>query len=188
MNESELIRLCLEKDKAAWDLFVRKYAKVVNWAVRKRLSIHNLRTNDQDISDLIQEVFLVIVQGGKLSELKDPKMIPGWLAMIASNKTIDFIRRRAKTDRILPLEEAATQDTSMNRQVYSRELHTIVNEAVESLSAREKLIVSLNLFEQKRHKEIAWMLKIPVNTVSTVIKRAKEKLRKRLETKGIKDF
>jgi RNA polymerase sigma-70 factor (ECF subfamily) len=185
MNEQELTKRCLKKDKKAWSLFIDKYSRLVYWAIRRQMSIAKLEHGQADIDDIFQEVFLTILKGDKLLQLKNPKKLSGWLAMIASNRTLNFLCRRVNRVQNLDVDNLLFRDNSVKQDLLNREITYLVQEIVGSLSNKEKLIISLNLFQEKTHKEIASILGMPINTVSTVIARTKEKLKKELKNKGI---
>ncbi len=188
MNEIELIRRCLQKEKKAWDVFVRKYSKLIYWAIRKRLNASGFKFSQDDIDGIFQEVFLSILEGDKLGQLKDPKIIPGWLAIIASNKTVDFMRRTIREDRRLVVDMPVLKDDNFKQELHQRDLIDLIGSSINSLSAKAKIVISFNLLQGRTHKEIASIMNMPVNTVSTLIARAKEKLKQDLERKGIKDL
>ena len=61
------------------------------------------------------------------------------------------------------------------------ELETKIEKAIEELPAKEKLMIQLHLFHDKKYREIADMLDIPTGTVSSYIKRSKAYLKKSLK-------
>lgn len=187
MNESEIINACLNRDKKAWDLFIGKYSKLVYWAIRKRLKASNFKPDEADLEDIFQEVFLTILKGNSLSQLKDLKFIPGWLAMIASNKTSDYMRRSQRQEENLGIDLGILKDDSFKKNILNRDTSFTIREVISSLSDKERVIISLNLLQERTHKEIAQIVGAPVNTVSTVIARAKEKLKKELQNREVSD-
>lgn len=186
MNEAELIKLCLEKDKKAWSIFIERYSRLVYWSIRKRLLISGFQCDESDIEDIFQEVFLMILRDKKLSQLKGAKFIPGWLAMVASNKTVDFIRKNSRREENLVVENEAFVDYSLGQDLFDQDIFKVVKEVIDTLSDKERIIITLNLLEEKTHGEIAGILRIPANTVSTVIARTKEKLRQGLKERAVK--
>ena len=187
MNEAELIKLCLEKDKKAWSIFIERYSRLVYWSIRKRLLISGFQCDESDIEDIFQEVFLMILRDKKLSQLKGAKFIPGWLAMVASNKTVDFIRKNSRREENLVVENEAFVDYSLGQDLFDQDIFKVVKEVIDTLSDKERIIITLNLLEEKTHGEIAGILRIPANTVSTVIARTKEKLRQGLKERGVEN-
>jgi len=188
MSESELIKRCLKKEKKAWDIFVQKYSRLIYWAIRKRLSASGFKFGQDDTSGIFQEVFLSLLKGGKLRQLKDNKTIPGWLAIIASNKAIDFMRHRIREDRRLVPDMPLLKDHKFKQELHQRDLIDVIGSIINTLPAKAKVIITFNLLDGRTHKEIADIMNIPANTVSTVIARTKEKLKQGLEKKGIRDL
>jgi RNA polymerase sigma-70 factor (ECF subfamily) len=184
MDEIELISRCINKDKQAWDIFVKRYAKLIYWAIKKRFSMSSFTFSDDDAQNIFQEVFLSIIKEDRLTQLKDSKMISGWLAMVASNKTIDFMREKIRSSQRFAFNPPQLKDTNSLKKLFDKETESIVKDIINTLSEKEKIIISLNLFEEKSHKEIGCILGIPVNTISTIISRVKVKLKEQLKDKG----
>jgi RNA polymerase sigma factor (sigma-70 family) len=59
----------------------------------------------------------------------------------------------------------------------------MLEEVLRSLSPRERIIIKLSYLYDKTHQEIGEMLRMPAGSVSSIIKRAKEKLKRKLEGK-----
>ena len=163
MSEQQLIKRCLKQDKQAWGLFVDKYSKLVYWAIQKRLASSNFGHNQANIDDIFQEVFVTILQEAKLSQLKDPKKLASWLVMVASNKTTSFLRQfpiRGKFD----LDIDLFGDDSFSQGLLARDEFLVVKDIINSLSDKEKMVISLCLLEEKTHKEIAEILIMSINS------------------------
>jgi len=188
MNELELIKRCLKKEKKAWDIFVQKYSKLIYWAIRKRLTVSGFELRQDEIDVIFQEVFLAILEGGTLRQVKDAQTIPGWLASIASNKTVDFMRRAIRDERRFVSDIPVLTDDKFKQNLYRRDLADTVGSLINNLPAQVKTIISFSLLQQRTHKEIAAMMNISINTVSTTIARTKQKLKDELERKGIADL
>ena len=188
MNEIKLISRCLKKDKKAWDLFVQKYSKLIYWAIRKRSTASNFELSQDDIDCIFQEVFLSILEGDKLRQLKDSKAITGWLAIIAFNKTIDFMRRRIRENERLIPDTSILSSSNFKQELFHRDLLNVISNIIDTLPSKEKIIISLNLLKGRTHKEIAGIISMPVNTVSTTIARTKSKLKKELTKQGISNL
>lgn len=187
MNEAELIKLCLRGDEKAWSIFIERYSKLVYWAIRKRLLVSGFQCDETDIEDIFQEVFLTLLKDQKLSQIKDAKFIPGWLSMVASNKTVDFMRKKAPWKQNLVVDNEIFKDYSFEEDLFNQDILSVITEVINTLSDKERIVISLNLLEEKTHEEIAGILRIPVNTISTIIARTKGKLRERLKEKGVEN-
>lgn len=185
MDEAELIIRCINKEKEAWDVFVKRYAKLIYWAIKKRFNMSRFAFSEDDVQNIFQEMFLSIFKQDKLTQIKDSKMVCTWLAMVASNKTIDFMREKIRSSQRFVSDSLPLKDVSSVNNLFDKETAGIIKNIINTLSDREKIIISLNLFEEKSHKEIGCILGMPVNTISTIISRAKVKLKEQLKDKGV---
>lgn len=77
-------------DPAAWERLVKLYAPLVaNWC--RRASVP-----DQDVGDVIQEVFTALARSVERFRKEAPRdTFRGWLAVITRNKIFDYFRRRS---------------------------------------------------------------------------------------------
>lgn len=185
MKEEELIRRCINKEKESWDIFVERYSRLIYWAIRKRLKASNFSFSDDDVQNIFQEVFLSLLEGGKIAQLRNIKLICSWLAMIASNKAIDFMREAIYDKQRLVADVALLKGFDCKQDLSNKETISIFKNIINTLSNKEKIIISLNLLEEKTHKEISGILGLPINTISTVIARTKEKIRREFSKYGI---
>ncbi|MFC1590651.1 RNA polymerase sigma factor, partial [Candidatus Omnitrophota bacterium] len=77
--------------------------------------------------------------------------------------------------KILDAIPAKTKDAA--EAMSSEELSNILKGALSSLNKKEKAIMKLHLFFEKDYRDISKMLSIPGGTVSSYIKRSKNRLR-----------
>ncbi|MDP3786446.1 MAG: sigma-70 family RNA polymerase sigma factor [Candidatus Omnitrophota bacterium] len=206
LSSDELVQNCIKKDKRAWDIFVERYSKVVFWAIRNRLKRFGYNFDEGDIEDIHQDVFISLWSDNKLAQIKDKDRVAGWLAMVAGNAAIDYfkkMKRQSPPNSLSIYEEIyksgdggdktledvlPSQDAGPGKRAHLNDIFELVNSAIDSLKPKEKIVVRLNLLHGMKHRDIAEALKMPVNTVSTTIARAKEDLKVKLRRKGIKDL
>ena len=203
LNEhpEELIQGCIRKDRRSWDIFVETYSRVVYWAIRDRLKRYGYDFNDEDVNDIHQDVFIALWAGDRLKQLREPGKAAGWLAMVAGNAAIDHFRKvkrqsppnsisiyeeiyRTGDGESRTLEEVLPSGADRpDRQAQLNEAREELEAALDGLNPKERMAVKLNLLHGMKHAEIAAALKVPVNTVSTTIARAKKNLKEKLEKK-----
>jgi len=174
----------------AWAQFVERFSQLIFWAIRHRLKSANYRYNQQDIEDIFQDVFVLLWEKDKLRQIKNRENPSGWLAMVAANCTHNFFRNKREAwvrTEALP-EDIASSDCATAGFINQEKLNSILEEAFNLLPARETIILKLCYLYDKTHQEIGEILKMPVNTVSSIIKRTRERLKEKLETEGVKDF
>lgn len=83
-----LMRLCRPDEPDAWDRFVRLYSSgIYSW-------VRGLGIRHDDAADIVQDVFVSLVQ--KLSEFRHQgsRSFRGWLWAITRNKCREWARRR----------------------------------------------------------------------------------------------
>lgn len=195
----ELVNRCIDKDKSAWNEFVLRFKAIAEKAVRLRLNRHNFPHTIEDVKDITQSIFLDIWEGNKLELVKDQEKITGWIVIVAQNAAIDFIRKTRNLTRqsMVVLNEEGVEfditDTLTAKSNPVDELSTLeladtLDTLINALEPRDRLILKLNLLHSQSHKEIADLLKLPQNTVSTIIRRSLLKLKESLERRGYKNI
>ena len=136
-----------------------------------RVSFGILR-NRQDQMDAIQEA--VIRAWENIGRLQKEEYFETWLTRILINRCYDLLNARGRS---VPLEQIAECPAP---ETTNRELR----DAIRSLAPDLRLLIVLHYMEGYKLREIAAMLKLPVNTVSTRLLRARKKLREALEDRG----
>jgi RNA polymerase sigma-70 factor, ECF subfamily len=195
----ELVNRCIDKDKSAWNEFVLRFKAIAEKAVRLRLNRHNFPHTIEDVKDITQSIFLDIWEGNKLELVKDQEKITGWIVIVAQNAAIDFIRKTRNLTRQSPvvlneegvefdITDTLTAKSNPVDELSTLELADTMDTLINALGPRDRLILKLNLLHSQSHKEIADLLKLPRNTVSTIIRRSLLKLRESLERRGYKNI
>ena len=196
-----LIERCIAKDSSAWNEFVNGVREIATRAVKMRLQRSDYSFQLEDVKDIVQNVFLDIWERNKLEQLRDRERIEGWLAIVSQNAAIDYIRRNSSKGRILisafesqegevldPLDSIAGPNLDPAEATAAQQLSEDLADLMKSLSPKERLAVTLNVLYEKTHHEVAQILRIPVNTASSLIRRTKNKLKEELEKRGYKNF
>ncbi len=182
--------------------FVKRFQGVATTAIKMRLRRWGCPFQLEDVKDIVQNVFLDIWERNKLEQVRDRDKIEGWLAIVSQNAAIDYIRHNSSfTNRLhttianpeggeaVDLVDLIPSDAADPlEETSAAELKLVLDELINALPAREHLVITLNFLHEKTQREIAELLRIPVNTVSTIISRTKAKLKQELEKKGYKDF
>jgi RNA polymerase sigma-70 factor, ECF subfamily len=171
------------------DKFVKTYSKLVYTAIYRRLKGYGIILPHEEILEIQQEVLISIWEGKKLDAIRDPESIPYWVAMVSGNAAMQYMRKLRRMEPENPIllsdkiEESGLIDAipslglNPSEELDKYELSARIDDAIESLPVKEKLIIKLNLLHDKKYEEIAEMLNLPIGTVSNCVKRAKEKLK-----------
>ena len=192
-SDRHLIESCIKKNLVAWSCFVKKYSGLVYVSIENRLKKYGLDASSQDIEDIRQDIFSDIWKGDKLSHITNRDDISYWIAILSGNAAVEHFRssqarwlqntvplshkiNEKELNEILPSDIPGPNDELVSSETQER-----IELAIESLPAREKIMIKLYLIHDKKYHEIAEFLSVPKGTVSSYIKRAKEKLKEALK-------
>lgn len=188
-----LIDACLNKDMLAWSFFVKKYSRLISVSIEIRLKKCGIAPARQDIEDIKQNILTSLWHDRKLETIRNRDGISYWLAIVSGNTAMGYMKhqRRQEPYKLVSLtdkwDHGSIEDllpdgrSTQAQQASNGEVRQKVEDAFKSLSARERLIMRLHLEHGKKYGEIAGMLGIPGGTISSCIRRAKDKLRDRLK-------
>lgn len=165
-------------DRRAWNELVMRFQRRVFAAALAA-------TGDMDEADEVtQEAFVRLF--GKISSIRNPEAVGGWLVRTAVNAAHDrrrFRRLRAWFGR--GAQDACSEPSSApspEAQAARAEAGRIIAGWSEAkLSERERLVLQLRAGEEMTIEEIARELRISASAVKTHLARAREKLRPVLE-------
>jgi RNA polymerase sigma-70 factor, ECF subfamily len=147
--------------------------------------------NEALAEDLLQEVFLRIIQGGPT--YKAQAKFTTWLYTIARNLCVDNARR-AKHRKARSLDQPVGEDgkgtmgdfvpdkgAGPDRQAIGRQLQGRIAEAIETLPEDQREVFLLREYLNLPFKEIADIVGCPENTVKSRMRYALERLRQELD-------
>ncbi|MCG8333597.1 MAG: sigma-70 family RNA polymerase sigma factor, partial [Proteobacteria bacterium] len=145
-------------------------------------------TLDEDLTnDILQETMLIMIE--KIGGLKDPEAFWGWLFKIASNCIINHYRQNARRKKLVSfqdimLEKAASDSSSPEARLMTRELSDTVRQAISILKPRQRQTISLRCFEDMSFKEIGSILNISEVSARVDFHRGLERIRQSLKKQG----
>lgn len=180
MEDDELIKLCQDGDKTAFEMLFRKYNKLV-YGIAYRMT-----NNKEDALDLTQDIFLNIYQN--INKFKFKSTFSTWLYRISVNMCIDELRRRKKYNNASETEsqnQIEIDERTPEDYAISNERERLIKEAINSLNEKDRAIIVLRDIEGLSYNEIADVLKCSLGRVKSRIHEARKKLKVFLEKKDI---
>jgi RNA polymerase sigma-70 factor (ECF subfamily) len=170
-EEDLLILAAQDGSQKAFNLLYRRYHKSLlryAWKV----------CDDREIArDAVQEAWLKFA--GNIRKLEDPRAFRSWLYRQVRWCAIDLLR--------------VVKRHSENAEIFEEELHADARDsgsedkgelklAIKRLPAIEKQMIHLFYLDELKVSEIAVVLDIPVGTVKSRLKRARDLLRQRFDS------
>jgi RNA polymerase sigma-70 factor, ECF subfamily len=190
LDDTILVRRAKQGDTAAFEELVRNYDRSV-----LRLAMH-LTDSTEEAQDIYHQTFLDAYRN--IRRFRFECSFYTWIYRIATNLCCDYLRRKqvrypyAYSERYSNendvLEETQHDRPSDQRSGASRERSSLngalrkqIRRALNTLSARERLVFELSHYEGLKLHTVASILSTTENTVKNSLVRATHKLQLRLE-------
>jgi RNA polymerase sigma-70 factor (ECF subfamily) len=139
--------------------------------------------NSHDSEDIVQEVFLKLVRGGKT--FKDDEHQKAWLIRVTVNagKNLNLSAfKRKNAGELKDYENRADYSAQKEDKTFSQlETKAVVYPAVLSLPEKYRIVVHLFYYEEMQIPEICKVTGLGTNTVKSRLHRARNLLREKLK-------
>jgi RNA polymerase sigma-70 factor (ECF subfamily) len=173
-RERDLVERCRRGDEGGYQALVDEHTRLV-FALIARVIPDRSRTEDA-----AQDVFLRIYRG--LPYFRGESRLSTWIYRIVANVCAQEQARRPAAaslddDRRRPATPAAA-----DRQFSDLELRERLEKAIARLPPNQRLLVAAHYLEGVQYEDLAEALNLPMGTVKTHLYRAKQQLRRMLET------
>lgn len=170
LDDRELVSKAKAGDRKAFDDLVR------NNRDNMFALIYRMTGDRETALDLMQDTFFTAFK--ELSRFREDANFSSWLYRVASNKTLNYLKRR-KILSFLPLSrlQGSEPTVEMESAMERSEISAALLKRVEELPPKQKLIFNLRYYQELSFVEIARILKKSESTVKTNYQKAIEKLR-----------
>ncbi|MBL7073443.1 MAG: sigma-70 family RNA polymerase sigma factor [Candidatus Omnitrophica bacterium] len=199
MTTEELLTKCVNHNRDAWNIFIKRYKTLVTKSVRYKMISLGVTFSQNESRDIVQQIFLELWTKNKLKKLRKAVCLENWLTIVSLNTTLNYCKEKTfrNSRKLLSLEKdlcrhnAGHEKILLNkflsdekfdgtRLLESHETLRAITREISKLEYRRALILKLNIYHGKTQKDIAQIMDIPAGTVATLIKRSKELLRTKL--------
>jgi RNA polymerase sigma factor (sigma-70 family) len=176
-----LVTRAVNSDQNAWNDLVERYAPLV-WSI-----CAHYRLSDQDIEDVGQTVWLLLVE--HLGKLREPAALPGWLATTTHRecqRALTAARRTegagTKLDDALLVVDAAV----IEQEILAAERNAALRRALRELPPRCQQLLAMLISDPPRsYAEISATLQIPIGSIGPQRARCMERLRRTAALAGL---
>ena len=174
MTERELVERCRSGDEGAFQELVDRYKDLVFALIARTIQ------DRSRAEDLAQEVFLRIHRG--LPYFRGEARLSTWIYRIVANVCLQDHQRPP----VLSLDDQRTAvrvaPAAADRQFGDLELRDRLEKAIARLPPQYRLLIAAHYLGGVRYEDLAEALHLPLGTVKTQLHRAKQQLRRLLET------
>lgn len=185
MEENEFIENLKAKNPSAYakllDDFQQKvYATCISFV-----------PNKEDAEDIAQEVFVEVFNS--IHKFKGNSSLSTWIYRIATNKCLEFIRKRNAKKRFGFMQSIKGSQIPIDKSNYFTEFNhpgvvlenkerseTLFN-AINKLPEAQKIVFTLIKVDGKSYQEVSDITKKSISSVESLMFRAKKNLQKLLE-------
>lgn len=175
-TDSQLVKLVQNRQNNIYDEIVHRYQR------KLFIYLYHFVGNRDEAEDILQNVFVKSYRN--IKRFDTSKKFSSWIYRIAHNEAVNFMKRRNRK-RFISWEDIVNTKDKLDTQSPERtpeetwirkEIKQEVDKALKRLPEKYQEVLKMRYYQTKTYHEMAKILKKPVNTVGTLINRAKKKL------------
>lgn len=176
LSDGDLVKIIIEQNPEAYKILFKRYEKSLY------IYIFHMVRNKEEVEDLLQNVFSKTFKSLKRFDIE--RKFSSWIYRIAHNEAVNFIKRKSKR-KLVSWEDVSTskdkldisvEDKDVSEILMQKEVSKEIDDALKEIPEKYRKILAMRYFEEYSYEKIGKILGKPVNTVGTLINRAKKKL------------
>lgn len=178
-SDSELLAVWLtRRSESSFRAIVTRYAALVHMAAKRTCG------DDALAADASQLVFILLAQ--KAPSLTSRSSLAGWLHIAAVMHTKRLVAKsRRETRKLQHLHTVMEPQTHSASESPWQEIQPVLDEALSSLSVKDRETLLLKFYRSLSVREIATTLGIGADAAQKRLDRATERLRQKLTRRGV---
>ena len=175
MEDAELINQILKGNMNAFTFLVNRYQKLVVHITGRLIQ------RQDELEDVCQDVFMKVYQN--LGKYRNECKLSTWIATIAYNTSINYLRKFKKGVEVDPDDSAALRNMADFRaDDYERvDMHQFIHQQIELLPVQYRTVLTLYHLEEFSYQEIEQITGMPEGTIKSYLFRAKALLKEKLK-------
>jgi len=175
LTDEQLVKIIRSKNQEIFSEIVKRYQNKIYYYVNRL--INNLSESE----DITQDVFIKVFRN--LNGFDINRKFSSWVYRIAHNEAVNYLKKKSHI-KVLSLDQnefflnTLSTGEDIVEKIIKKENKEKIKKLIEKLSFSYREIIYLRYFEEKSYEEISDILRKPINTVGTLINRAKSQLNK----------
>lgn len=165
------------REECFYELMNRYESKLLRYILRLA------KINRETAEDILQESFIKAYR--YINNFDSGLKFSSWIYRIAHNETISYWRKNQKNVEFVSIDKDSNgfantlaDDKRTDADALHNEKQEAMNKVISNLPEKYREVLILRYLEEKDYDEISDILRKPIGTVSALIHRAKEKLKK----------
>lgn len=177
LSDEQLIAQIREQNKELYSEIIRRYQAKLAHYLRKFIRDHD------ELEDVLQDVFIKSYRNLYGFDIK--KRFSPWIYRIAHNEAVNCIKKNSKVAFSLDEEEwdVADEKFDLDAKIDFKADRELIVGGLRELKDKYSEPLILYFFEGMTYDEISDIMRLPRNTVGTLISRGKNLLKQYLEEK-----
>lgn len=174
LKDEQLVLIIRESDSELYGHIIRRYKARLSRYLGKFIS------DPDELEDVLQEVFIKAYRN--LYGFDVTRKFSSWIYRIAHNEAVNHLKKNSRAKISLDEVEYKIVDEKIDLgvKIDRNILKKNIGKSLEAIGFKYREVLMLFFFEDKSYEEISDILRIPVNTVGTLILRGKKLLKKQL--------
>lgn len=177
-SDEHIVARVVAGDVDTYTVLMQRYEaklhRYVTYLIHDQVSAH----------DAVQETFIKAYQN--LRGFNPKHKFSSWLYRIAHNEAMNVVRKnRHISDADIASLPDQSYETHIDELIDGAALKKGVHGCLDELDAKYREVVQLVYFESMKYEDVSDVLHIPTSTVGVWLSRAKTRLKKICEQKGV---
>jgi RNA polymerase sigma-70 factor (ECF subfamily) len=175
MTDDQLVERVKNGDSRAFEELVVRHQKSIYYFVLRVLK------NPLDAEDTVQRIFLLAYQN--IKGFRADSTFKTWIYRIGINQCHNYFRQN-KNREFIPVDDIPVPDSTADPEgdFSDRERVIQLQKAVERLPYKQRMVVTLRIYQELTFEEIGAALNIRANSAKVNFHHALEKLKKWIKT------
>ena len=167
MTEKDLIAACKRQERRAQKMLYNRYSPVMLGVCRRYIR------NREDAEDVLVEAFFKVLT--KIDQYSGSGSFEGWIRRIVVNEALMFLRKVHNFNLTLEISNIdIPTKVTIEDQLAAQDILLLLDE----LPTGYRTVFNLYVLEGYKHREVAEILNISINTSKSQLILAKKRLQK----------
>ncbi|MDR6514483.1 RNA polymerase sigma factor [Chryseobacterium camelliae] len=177
-DEDKVISDILKGNLNTFQIVVEQYQNLVYSILNRML------TNDEDIEDIGQEVFMRVFENLRL--FKKESKLSTWIARITYNIAINYLKKEVnkKYDNLDHSIDFHFSSETPESRLIGKEFDAYLNKLIRELPLQYRTVITLYHLDELTVQEVQKITKFPEGTIKVYLLRARKLLKEKLQKDG----